>query len=133
MANMATVSDAQIVADAMMVQADIGLGNIPVVWDGGSAEAYTAGGEDHRADRWVIDSGCSEHMDPSIKNFISYSEYKDPRFVRLANKALIPVLGVGTVTLDTRVGDTRRRTELQAVLHVPALANALLSVCTLNR
>ena len=72
-------------------------------------------------------------MDPSIENFVSYSEYKDPRFVHLANKALIPVLGIGTVSLDTRVGDTRRRTELQGVLHVPALANALLSIRTLNR
>ena len=132
-ANMATVPDTQVVADAMMAQMHMGLGDMPVVWNGGSAEAYTAGGEDHRPDHWVIDSGCSEHMDPSIEKFISYSEYQDPRFVRLANKTLIPVLGIGTVSLDTRVGNARRRTELQNALHVPALANALLSVRTLNR
>jgi hypothetical protein len=133
-ANLAAVTDNPIVADVMMVQAELPGGDTQmVIADAGNAKAYTAGGESCSPKCWVIDSGCSEHMDPSTENFISYSEYKEPRFVRLANRALVPALGFGTDSLDTRVGNTRRCTELQGVLHVPALANALLSVRTLNR
>jgi len=69
--------------------------------------AYTAGGESCPSAHWVIDSGCSEHMDPSTENFISYSAYKEPRFVRLTNETLIPALGIGMVSLNTQVGNTQ--------------------------
>jgi len=90
-ANLAAVTDVPIVADAMMVQVESLVGDARVVIaDAGNAKADTAGGETCSATRWVIDSGCSEHMDRSTENFISYSEYKEPRFVRLANRALVP-------------------------------------------
>jgi hypothetical protein len=83
----------------MMVQAESpGSNGQVVIADAGNA---TAGGESCSPMHWVIDSGCSEHMDPCIENFIASSEYKEPRFVHLANQALVPALGISTVSLDT--------------------------------
>jgi len=101
-ANLAAVTDIPIVADAMMAQVEPpGSDAQVVIADAGNAKAYTAGGESCSTTCWVIDSGCSEHMDRSTENFISYSKYKEPRFVHLANRALVPALGTGTVSLDT--------------------------------
>ena len=98
-ANLAVVTNVPIVADAMMVQVESLVGDAQVVIaDAGNAKANTAGGESCSVMRWVIDSGCLEHMDRSTENFISYSEYKEPRFVHLANRALVPALGISTVT-----------------------------------
>ncbi|KAF8334094.1 uncharacterized protein EI90DRAFT_2841981, partial [Cantharellus anzutake] len=63
----------------------------------------------------------------------SYQAYAEPHLIRLANKSSIEALGEGNVALSAVVDGKRIPIQLKSVLHVPALANSLLSVRTATR
>ena len=99
----------------------------------GHATAYVTSPELPQTRSWVIDSGCSHHMTPILDGYISYTHYSSPHSVHLANKSSIEALGEGTVKIVTIVAGEKHDIHLQRTLHVPVLANSLLSVKTLNR
>src|SRR5258708_16044499 len=99
----------------------------------GHATAYVTSPELPQTCSWVIDSGCSHHMTPILDGYISYTHYSSPHSVHLANKSSIEALGEGTVKIVSIVTGDKHDIHLQCTLHVPVLANTLLSIKTLNR
>ena len=76
---------------------------------------------------WNADTGATAHMTPHRHWFMSYEPLRTP--IRLADGKVIYSAGVGTVILEPVVsGIAQRAVEFTRVLHVPSLANNLLSV-----
>ncbi len=100
----------------------------------GHASAYVTSPELLCTHTWVINSGCSHHihMTPIPDGFLSYTHYPTPCSVHLADKSCIEALGEGTMKIATIVDGVKHDIHLQSALHVPVLANSLLSVKTLN-
>ncbi len=98
----------------------------------GHASTYVTSPELPHTHTWVINSGCSHHMTPIPDGFLSYTCYPTPCSVHLADKSCIEALGEGTVKIVTIVDGVKCDMHLQSTLHIPVLANSLLSVKTLN-
>ena len=98
----------------------------------GHASTYVTSPELPHTHTWVINSGCSHHMTPIPDGFLSYTCYPTPCSVHLADKSCIEALGEGTVKIVTIVDGVKCDIHLQSTLHIPVLANSLLSVKTLN-
>ena len=79
---------------------------------------------------WFMDSGASKHI-TSIKSLIKDMKLADEgHTVSCANNALLPVKGVGSITLTTVNGEPLH---LHNCLYVPGIKKNLLSVPTLAR
>src|SRR5947207_1699053 len=74
---------------------------------------------------WCLDSGCTRHMAADRSLFIDYHKFSG--YVRVANDAVIKVVGTGSVIINTVVDEKVLKTTLEGVLHVPDLAANLLS------
>ena len=48
---------------------------------------------------WIIDSGCSYHMNSDMNKFIKFRNH-DGRIVRVGNNAACHIIGIGSITLD---------------------------------
>ncbi|XP_022632488.1 uncharacterized protein LOC111240859 [Vigna radiata var. radiata] len=70
---------------------------------------------------WILDSGATDHMTPFSGNFDSYNKSNKEQLITVANGQGIPVCGSGNIFLDSSI-------ILKDVLHVPQLANSLISV-----
>ena len=71
-------------------------------------------------------------MTPISDDYLSYAANSSPQSVQLADKSSIDVIGEGTVKIVTIVNGVKCEIHLQHTLLVPALANSLLSIKTLN-
>jgi hypothetical protein len=76
----------------------------------------------------IIDSGCTKHMFPHQRTFLSYNATPQS-LVTLADKSRVPCLGVGDAIF--KLGT--KTIILSGVLHVPTLRNPLLSVRCFRR
>ena len=86
----------------------------------------------HLPDCWIADTGATSHMTPHREWFKTYKPCKVP--VRLADNNVIYAAGVGSIVFTPIVdGVPLRQLEFSDVLHVPLLANNLLSVLTLTK
>src|SRR5436305_8192266 len=74
---------------------------------------------------WCLDSGCTRHMAADRSLFHDY--HKSTGYVRVANNAVIKIVGTGNVIINTVVDGKSTKTTLEGVLHVPDLAANLLS------
>ena len=81
---------------------------------------------DHEA--WLIDSGASFHFTPHREWFYEYEKY-DGGDVFLGDDRKARISGRGKVKLKLQGGRVRT---LSGVLHIPALARNLISVCKFN-
>jgi len=72
----------------------------------------------------VIDSGATTTMTPKRNAFVTYKQIKPGLFVRTANNARIPVVGIGIIKAG--------QMQLQA-LHVPDLHQTLVSILDANK
>lgn len=81
---------------------------------------------------WVIDSGCTRHMTYAREAFTDYLPLDKPIQVNIANGACIDAVAKGTVSFQTLVNGSKRRVQLNNVLHVPHLAGSLISVIHLQ-
>lgn len=79
-------------------------------------------------DSWLIDSGCSYHMNPNKEWFTKYTAY-DGGNVFFGDNITINIMGKGEVKLC--FNDGRVKT-LNDVLHILGLARNLLSVSNFN-
>jgi hypothetical protein len=95
-----------------------------------SKTALAAGGI---GNDWWIDSGATDHMTGSEKDFVSIGELEEPRYVTLADKSIVPAAGVGDVNLVlTDENGEKVPVTLKEVLYVPKLKMKLVSVSVLD-
>ncbi|BAT82078.1 hypothetical protein VIGAN_03203000, partial [Vigna angularis var. angularis] len=69
---------------------------------------------------WILDSGATDHMTPCSVSFDSYGKRNKEQLITVANGQGIPICGSGNIILDSSI-------VLKDVLHVPQLANSLIS------
>ncbi|KOM56062.1 hypothetical protein LR48_Vigan10g195400 [Vigna angularis] len=75
---------------------------------------------------WILDSGATDHMTPCRVSFNSYDESSKEQLITVANGQGIPICGSGNIVLESSI-------ILKGVLHVPQLANNLISVQKLTK
>ena len=76
--------------------------------------------------KWIIDSGCSDHMTGSREVLIEFQAYPSTAGVRIADGSLSTVEGIGRVKLNGKI-------DLFPVLYVPSLSCNLISISQLSR
>ena len=77
-------------------------------------------------DIWIIDSGATDHMTPYMSYLSSYSPLPNKRHITVANGSQAPIVGSGNILLSPSL-------HLNHMLHVPKLANNLLSIHKLTK
>ena len=70
---------------------------------------------------WIIDSGATDHMTNSSKQFVSYNPCLSNRKIIVADGSIMTVAGQGDVSINSTL-------VLRNVLHVPKLCTSLISV-----
>lgn len=75
--------------------------------------------------KWIIDSGATDHMTKSIREFHTYQHSKNNKIIT-ANGSSATVAGQGTIPLSTTLS-------LKKVLHVPDLSTDLISLSKLTK
>ena len=78
--------------------------------------------------RWVIDSGATEHMASEKDLFSSYKEITAQQKVCVTDGRSLHAVGVGTIHVRVRRRNTFVTTPISDVLHVPGLQTNLFSV-----
>ncbi|CAN0910966.1 Retrovirus-related Pol polyprotein from transposon TNT 1-94 [Linum grandiflorum] len=89
---------------------------------GNQFHAYSVNSK--RCVKWIIDSGCSDHMTGSREVLANYQTYPKRAGVRIADGSLSPVEGIGRVRINSEI-------ELFPVLYVPTLTCNLVSISQL--
>ncbi|GAA0138907.1 hypothetical protein LIER_00562 [Lithospermum erythrorhizon] len=72
-------------------------------------------------DRWILDSGVSDHITPHLHLFTSYKVVPLPRYITIPNSTQVHILHFGTVQLSPHL-------LLHNVLHIPSFQYHLLSI-----
>lgn len=75
---------------------------------------------------WIIDSGATNHMTGSPKEFSSYVPRSGKDRVRIADGSYVPIMGSGTISCTPSL-------PLTPVLHVPNFPVNLLSVSSITK
>nr|KYP74001.1 Retrovirus-related Pol polyprotein from transposon TNT 1-94 [Cajanus cajan] len=75
---------------------------------------------------WILDSGATDHMTPFRMIFKSYIQRNREQLITVANGQGVPICGSGNIILESSI-------VLKDVLHVPQLANNLISVQKLTK
>ncbi|RDY11660.1 hypothetical protein CR513_03650, partial [Mucuna pruriens] len=70
---------------------------------------------------WILDSGATDHMTPFPSHFTSYLKVPKRKLITVVNGDHVPITGSGNVQLHSSL-------PLYNVLHVPKLANNLISI-----
>lgn len=70
---------------------------------------------------WILDSGATDHMTPSSKQFSTYSPCPSNKKIVTADGTLVTVAGIGDIQLNHFI-------TLKRVLHVPKLSMNLVSI-----
>ena len=99
----------------------------------GESIACVAQGNRSLTKRWVMDSGCTDHLSPNLSDFTTYTPFESPRQIALGNSTLIKSLGEGTVLLNCIVEGKPVKRTVNNVQYVPDLMYGLLSGKCLNR
>lgn len=79
-------------------------------------------------DKWILDSGATEHMCNNKLWFSQLSSYTTPRTTAVGNGDSIGVYGVGQVELVSKVGSETQTITLTNVSYIPGLVTNLVSV-----
>jgi transposase InsO family protein len=87
---------------------------------------------DSVGDDWCVDSGATSHMTPEMDDFQTYTEFKSPLKVRIADKSYLDAPGYGDVCVKLfDAADPNRRqfdVLLKDTLYVPEIGNKLFSI-----
>ncbi|CAM9808817.1 unnamed protein product, partial [Ascophyllum nodosum] len=87
-------------------------------------------------ERWISDSGATEHMTPDPTGFERYETALPGRTVEMGDGTLLPVAGYGDLRLkieqDDADGGQTRDLMLRRAAHVPGLRHNLLSAAQLS-
>ena len=91
-----------------------------------TSSSHAAQGVNHSFDPWIIDSGATNHMTGSPKEFSSYMPRSGKDRVRIADGSSAPIMGCGTISCTPTL-------PLNPVLHVPNFPVNLLSVSSITK
>ncbi|KMQ85367.1 retrovirus-related pol polyprotein from transposon tnt 1-94 [Lasius niger] len=80
--------------------------------------------------KWLVDSGASEHMTFDRTLFVSYSTLLNKRSVIIGDGRKLDAVGVGQIVVKAFNGKCYIETTLNNVLHVPDLKMNLFSVAS---
>ena len=79
------------------------------------------------AGAWIIDSGATSHMTWDKDLLENYKAFSSPEDVRLGDSHILKAYGIGTVRINTRLGNKSFNCTLGETLFVPKLAVNLFS------
>ena len=82
-------------------------------------------------DKWMVDSGCTDHLSPFPDNFVSWEN--NTRKCKTANSNTMPIFGPGTIILRHHNGEHNRTLMLTGVYYAPHVLHHLLSVTALTK
>ena len=79
--------------------------------------------------KWMLDSGCTDHITSDISDFAIYRTLSTPQKAWFADgKSYTTYVGIGTVKGTTHVCGEPRAIELNEVLHSPGIGGQFFSV-----
>ena len=82
-----------------------------------------------RETRWMLDSGCSDHITSDISDFSEYRSLPTPQHIHLADgNTQVSYISVGTVSATTMIKGTKKRILLKDVIHSPDLGGRFISI-----
>src|SRR3979490_2878693 len=68
--------------------------------------------------KWLLDSGCSDHITCDVSDFSEYNHLTMPQNVYLADRMMhISYISIGTVSATTQVNGQIKKVMLRDVLH----------------
>ena len=84
--------------------------------------------------KWMLDSGCTNHITPDISNFATYHALPTPQKAWFTDKkSHITYIGIRTVKGTTHIHGEPRAIELHDVLHSPRIGGHFFSILKVGR
>ena len=77
---------------------------------------------------WWIDSGASQHMTPTMDEFLCFEKFSKPVEISLADNSKLYAYGTGDIPLRVFNGDNHYDILLEKVLYVPKIQKKLVSI-----
>ena len=93
--------------------------------------AAIRGNPDQHKDKWMVDSGCTDHLSPYPEDFVSYENHQQN--CKRANSNIMPIFGPGTVIIRHHNGKHPRTLVLTGVYYTPHISHCLLSITALTK
>ena len=83
--------------------------------------------------KWMLDSGCTDHITDNISDFSEYRSLPTPRRAYFADKTtFVSYIGIGMVTGLTRVNGQEKKITLHDVLHAPGIGGRFFSILKID-
>ena len=97
--------------------------------ENGYSSCYAVTDYQHK-DKWMVDSGCTDHLSPFLDDFVSKEDRE--RKCKTANRTM-PIYGPGTVLFKHNNGERDITLVLDGVYYAPHISHHLLSVTALTK
>lgn len=82
-----------------------------------------------RSNKWMLNSGCTDHITHKITDYSTYQSLQEPCTVFLADeKKAVSYISIGTVMMKTWVNGREKSIELQNILHSPDIRGCFILV-----
>ena len=78
--------------------------------------------------KWMLDSGCSDHITHETSDFSEYHHLTNLEFIQADGITWIPYLRKGTITATTHINSSDKTILLHDVIHCPDLGGQFLSI-----
>ena len=92
---------------------------------------YAIGNPYQHKDKWMVDSGCTDHLTPFPTDFVSRENHT--RNCKTANSNIMPIFGPGTIIIRHHNGKHNRTLVLTGVYYAPHVLHRLLSITALTK
>jgi len=79
-------------------------------------------------DKWIADTGASNHMCNKLNWFSEYKAYDQPKTVSVGDGSEVAVMGVGNVKIVANIEGQRVNGTLTNVRYIPVIATNLISI-----
>ena len=93
--------------------------------------AVIRGNPDQHKDKWMVDSGCTDHLSPFPEDFVSCKNHQ--RNCKTANSNIMPIFGPGTVIIKHHNGERPITLVLTGVYYAPHVSHCLLLITALTK
>ena len=97
----------------------------------GYSSCYTVTDSTNFKDKWMVDSGCTDHLLPYLDDFVSKEDHK--RDCKTANSEIMPIYGPGIVLLKHDNRKHNKTLMLTGVYYAPHVLPCLLSITALTK
>jgi len=79
--------------------------------------------------KWMMDSGCTQHVTNTKEDFLQYQEFQNPGKVKLAGSDMeLPIIGIGKIQLrHIMTNGKSTNLTLENVLYIPGASNRFYS------